>query len=51
MNLELACAPVLLHGPVVEQVLAQLTAGEVKVTMQAAAKSKRSLLARVLRRA
>nr|WP_203159113.1 Hint domain-containing protein [Methylobacterium aquaticum] len=51
MNLELACAPALLHGPVVEQVRAQLTAEEIKVTMQAAAKSKRSLLARVLRRA
>ncbi|WP_179945814.1 Hint domain-containing protein, partial [Methylobacterium indicum] len=48
LNLELACAPVVLHGPVVERVRARLAA---KAEVEAEVKAGRSVLARLLRRA
>ncbi|MET7245750.1 Hint domain-containing protein [Methylobacterium sp. EM32] len=47
LNLELACAPFLLHGPVVDRVRARLAAAEVAREVKPA----RSLVARLLRRA
>ncbi|WP_245442831.1 Hint domain-containing protein [Methylobacterium terrae] len=49
LNLELACAPFLLHGPVVDRVRARLAAGAAKAG--ATVKPERSLLARLMRRA
>ncbi|WP_167350068.1 Hint domain-containing protein, partial [Methylobacterium platani] len=52
LNLELACAPVLLHGPVVERVRARLAARAAEGAAKApAGRSERSLLARLMRRA
>ncbi|WP_053082619.1 Hint domain-containing protein [Methylobacterium platani] len=55
LNLELACAPVLLHGPVVDRVRQQLTARaaglQETAVGKAAGRLERSILARFLRRA
>ena len=51
LNLELAYAPVLLHGPVVDRVRARLAAQEAGSKAKVGAKAERSVLARFLRRA
>ncbi|WP_167350116.1 Hint domain-containing protein, partial [Methylobacterium platani] len=50
LNLELACAPVLLHGPVVDRIQVRLAARAAE-TAASACRSERSILARLMRRA
>ncbi len=51
LNLELACAPVVLHGPVVDRVRARLAAQDARSGTERTADAGPSFLARLLRRA